>query len=130
MRVFAFFLCLLPAMISAQQYYQASGQTQVFTLTAGTKAGPSAVLPGSRIARSVASHMLITTQNGVHISVAGVQGQGRVSIYNLAGKRVQSAEVTGASSFALRSDLSNGVYFARLEVNGRLVQSTRFWKAR
>jgi hypothetical protein len=124
------FLCLIPAAVWAQQYYQASGQTQVFTLTAGAKAGSSAVLPGSRIARSVKPHMLVTTQNGVHISILCVQGQSRISIYNLAGKRVQSAEITGASSFALRSDISNGVYVARLEVNGRLVQSTRFWKVK
>ena len=80
------FLCLIPAAIWSQQYYEASGQTRVFTLTAGAKAGPSAVLPGSRIARSVAPHMQVTVQNGVHISILGVQGQGRVSIYNLAGK--------------------------------------------
>ena len=125
-----FFICLIPAALWSQQYYQASGQTQVFTLTAGAKAGPSAVLPRSQIARSIMPHMLVTTQNGVHISILGVQGQGRVSIYNLAGKRVQSAETAGASSLTLRTDISNGVYIARLEVNGRLVQSTRFWKAR
>ena len=124
------FLCLIPAALWSQQYYQASGQTQVFTLTAGAKAGPSAVLPGNRVARSVKPHMLVTTQNGVHISILGVQGQSRISIYNLAGKRVQSAETADASSLTLRSDISNGVYIARLEVNGRLVQTTRFWKVR
>jgi hypothetical protein len=123
-------LCLIPTALWSQQYYQASGQTQVFTLTAGAKAGPSAVLPRGRLTQSIAPHMLITIQNGVHINIRGIQGQGKVSIYNLAGKKVQSAEITGASSFALRSDISNGVYFARLEVSGRLVQSTRFWKAR
>jgi hypothetical protein len=56
-------LCLIPAALWSQQYYRASGQTLVFTLTR-------------------------------------------------------------------RSDISNGVYFARLTVNGRLIQSTRFWKAR
>ena len=124
------FLCLIPAALWSQQYYQASGQTRVFTLTAGAKAGPSAVLPGSRIARAVQPHMLVNTQNGVHISILGVQGKGRISIYNLVGKRVQSAEIFSASSFALRSDLSDGVYLARLEVNGQLAQTTRFWKVR
>jgi hypothetical protein len=117
-------------MIFAQQYYQASGQTQVFTLTAGAKVGPVAVLPHGRLTSSIAPHMLVTMQNGVRLSVLGVQGNGRVSIYNLAGKRVQIAEIADNSSVALRSDLSGGVYFARLEVNGRLVQTTRFWKAR
>ena len=130
MRACAVFLCLLPAMIFAQQYYQASGQTQVFTLTAGAKVGPVAVLPHGRLTSSIAPHMLVTMQNGVHLSILGVQGNGRVSIYNLAGKRVQIVEIAGNSSVALRSDLSNGVYFARLEVNGRLIQTTRFWKAR
>ncbi len=130
MRACAVFLCLLPAMIFAQQYYQASGQTQVFTLTAGAKVGPVAVLPHGRLTSSIAPHMLVTMQNGVRLSVLGVQGNGRVSIYNLAGKRVQIAEIADNSSVALRSDLSGGVYFARLEVNGRLVQTTRFWKAR
>jgi hypothetical protein len=130
MRAWALFLCLLPAMIFAQQYYEASGQTQVFTLTAGAKAGSTAILPHGRLTPSSAPHMLVTMQNGVHISIAGIQGNGRVSIYNLSGKRVQTAEITGKSSVALRSDLSGGVYFARLEVNGRLVQTTRFWKAR
>jgi hypothetical protein len=125
-----FFLCLIPAAVWSQQYYQASGQTRLFTLAAGAKAGPSAVLPRSQIAHSVTPHMLVTTQNGVHISILGVQGQGRISIYNLMGKRVQSAETAGALSLTLRTDISNGVYFARLEVNGRLVQTTRFWKVR
>ena len=130
MRACALLLCLLPAMIFAQQYYQASGQTQVFTLTAGAKVGPVAVLPHGRLTSSITPHMLVTMQNGVRLSILGVQGQGRVSIYNLAGKQVQIAEIAGNSSVALRSDLSNGVYFARLEANGRLVQTTRFWKAR
>jgi hypothetical protein len=130
MRKLLLLLCLLPALVIAQQYYQASGQTQVFTLTAGAKAGPTAVLPHGRTACSIAPHMLVIMQNGVHLSILGVQGDGSVSIYNLSGKRVQMVEIAGNSSVALRPDLSNGVYFARLEVNGRLVQTTRFWKAR
>jgi hypothetical protein len=51
-------------MIFAQQYYQASGQTQVFTLTAGAKVGPTAVLPHGRLTTSIAPHMLVTMQNG------------------------------------------------------------------
>jgi len=82
MRVVSLFLCLLPAMIFAQQYYEASGQTQVFTLTAGAKTGPTAVLSHGRLTTFSAPHMLVTMQNGVHISIAGIQGNGRVSIYN------------------------------------------------
>jgi hypothetical protein len=117
-------------MVFAQQYYEATGQTRVFTLTAGAKAGPSAVRKVSRATPSLKSPMVITMQNGVHISVQDFQGIGRISIYNLAGKQVQSAKINGKSMIALRSDLSIGVYYARLEVNGNIVQATRFWKAR
>ncbi len=74
--------------------------------------------------------MLVTTQNGIRIGISGVQGQGRISIYNLAGKRLQITEIAGNASVVLGSDISTGVYIARLEVNGHLAQSTRFWKAR
>jgi hypothetical protein len=130
MRAFALFLCLLPAMIFAQQYYEASGQTRVFTLSAGAKAGPSAIRNVGRTIPSLKSPMLVTMQNGIRISVSGIQGQSRVSIYNLAGKRMQLAVISEKSPVALRSDLPCGVYFARLEMNGNLVQSIRFWKAR
>ena len=73
--------------------------------------------------------MLVTMQNGIHIIILGVQGHGRVSIYNLAGKMIQTAYIDGKSSVALGS-IPGGVYFARLEVNDRLVQTTRFWKTR
>jgi hypothetical protein len=124
-------LCFFALCASAQQYFQASGQTGVFTLTAGATAGPgsSAVRYVKRVA-SVAPHMLVTTQNGIRIGVTGIRGAGRIAIYNLEGRRVQSADFSGASMVAVRPDLGNGVYFARLEVNGRLVLTTRFWKAR
>lgn len=124
------FLCLLPAMIFAQQYYQASGQTQVFTLTAGAKAGPTTVRHVTNSALTTAPHLAMTTADGIRLSIAGVIGHARVTIYNLSGKVLQVAETNGCESIALRANLSNGVYFARLEVNGRLVQTTRFWKAR
>ena len=37
----AFLLCISAS--HAQQYYEASGQTQVITLTAGAKSGPTAI---------------------------------------------------------------------------------------
>lgn len=125
-----FFLFLIPALVLAQQYYEASGQTQVFKLTAGAKAGGSGILTRSRIAKTASPRMLVTTQNGIRIGISGVQGQGRISIYNLAGKRLQITEIAGNASVVLGSDISTGVYIARLEVNGHLAQSTRFWKAR
>jgi hypothetical protein len=131
MHQFVLFLCLLSAVANAQQYYEASGQTSVFTLTAGAKAGPgtSAVRLNSHLTPSAPPHMLVTMQNVIHIIILGVQGHGRVSIYNLVGKTIQTAYIDGKSSITLKS-VPRGVYFARLEVNDRLVQTTRFWKER
>ncbi len=125
------FLSCLPAIAIAQQYYEASGQTTVFTLTAGAKAGPgsSAVLYHAPLTPIASPHMLVTVQNGIHIRIPGFNGLGRVSIYNLAGTTIQTAYIDGSSTVALRS-VPNGVYFAQLEVNGRVVQTTRFWKTR
>jgi hypothetical protein len=124
-------LCFLATFAGAQQYYQASGQTTVFTLTAGATAGPGgSAVRTVRPVVSLAPHMLVAMQGGLHISLAGNRGLARISIYNLAGKRVQKAEITGNAMLPIRSDLGYGVYFARLEANGRLVQTTRFWKAR
>jgi hypothetical protein len=126
-----FLLCFLATFASAQQYYQASGQTAFFTLTAGATAGPGgSAVRSVRPALSPVPHMLVAMQGGLHISLAGNRGLARIVIYNLTGKRVQEADITGNAMVPIRSDLGYGVYFARLEANGRPVQTTRFWKAR
>ncbi len=103
----------------------------VFTLAAGAKAGAgsSAVLFHAPLTPIASPHMLVTVQNGIHIRIPGFKGIGRVFIYSLEGRTIQTAYIDGSLPVALWS-VPRGVYFARFEVNGRVVQTTRFWKAR
>jgi hypothetical protein len=119
-------LSILCAVAMAQQYYEASGRTQVFTLAAGAKAGPSAMAPESRRMHFIAPGIRITANNGVILHVQGITSKALVHVYNVAGKRVLRIDVDGGTSVTVSKLLQSGVYFARLEVNGRATQTIRF----
>ena len=111
-------VCLATA---AQQYYETSGQTRVFTLTAGqvVTAYKSRSIPSS------APHLTVTIHKGIYLRVQGVAA-GKVSIYNVSGKRIMNGEIDPQTPDIVSGLVPNGVYFARLEVSGRAVETVRF----
>jgi hypothetical protein len=119
-------IALFSASAMAQQYYEASGSTQVFTLKAGAKAKPAAVLNQNKLGNTEVPRLLVTTHNGVFLRVQGTAAKSVVSVYNVAGKRILNIGVEGNKPVALAKTLPSGVYFARLTVMGRLAQTVRF----
>jgi hypothetical protein len=126
----------LAALCWSQAYYEASGQTQVFTLAAGAKAGWEVLATPVKASRSshVDPSMSILTnwgKNGIRVCVNGCQERSRIVIYNAAGQRLWNRDVDkSASPFAAAVRLAPGVYFARLSVNSQTAQAIRFMVAR
>jgi len=124
-------LFFLPVLAAAQVYYSAYGQTVPFTLTAGAKAAwhegiavetsPSALLnlPSMSI-------YPIPSSGCPRIVVSGAKGSVIVSIYNVAGKKIRALDFSGGKGAALVKTMPNGIYFARMAVNGQIKQTTRF----
>ncbi len=130
------FLLLLPVFIFAQDFYEASGQTQAFTLAAGNKAewnsgGVSTEQKAVALPGNVTMALLPNPVTGsLRISVSGITGLSTVTIYDIAGKKVQIITVNNKLGSAVLNTLSNGIYFARLHVDGRAIQTTKFLVAR
>jgi hypothetical protein len=125
-------LGLLPALLFAQVYIEATGQTQPFTLAAGAKAAwnpaGSATETGghSSFAAPAMSVYPNPSHSGITFKVSGCQGQTLVNIYNVLGKKVQSLDFSQKGRTSITAAMPNGIYFARLVVNSRMTQSTRF----
>jgi hypothetical protein len=110
---------------NAQQYFEASDSTRVFTLTAGAKAGPSAVLATNRGADHDA-HLVITVRRGVYISAPGASAGAQVGIYNIMGIRVEQIAIENGVVIPVTKSLPDGIYFARLEMNHRPLSALCF----
>ena len=69
--------------------------------------------------------------NGIlHISVKNAKGSATVSIYNITGKKLQTLNLNKHQDATLNNQLPNGIFFARLHTNGRLMQTTHFLMVR
>jgi hypothetical protein len=106
----------------SQAFYEASGQTAVFTLTPGAKSGPSS------IRGRVVSHT--GPQNGIRIAMVkgGIvltlpslrQGRSDITIYNMAGRQVYRQR--GFSGASLRFDarrFAPGMYNVLVRIDGQ-----------
>ena len=125
-------LMLMPILLWAQNYYlTASGQTTPFTLTAGATAGMdyTSVEKKTQAEHANKAYMAIYPNpcNRIpHISVKNATGPSTVSIYNITGKKLQTINFNRHWDAALDDQLPNGIFFARLHTNGRLMQTTHF----
>ena len=116
-------------------FYEASGQTVAFTLTAGAKAGwnstTSAIIPTQKISKAVFGIASIAASGGaLRIAFSGkIPANALVSVYNLRGARVASAPVSN-TSIVVGNALSNGAYAVRVVANGMTLSSSRFTMVR
>jgi hypothetical protein len=117
-------LCYATVCWSGPAYYEATGQTQVFNLTVGAKAGWQHDTPVRQRVKThslqIPSMIIMPMTNGINLKV---NCMGQVMIFNAAGKRVCQA----SSSQQIR--LSAGLYFAKLTTTTSS-QITRFTVAR
>jgi hypothetical protein len=125
-KIFLSIMMLLYFTASAQQYFEASGRTEVFDLKAGAHAGPVAIARGSSPALLALPRLLVTAHHGVFLRLQNTNAKALVSVYTIAGKRLLEIGIDGKAPVALSRNLPSGVYFARLEIQGAAVQTVRF----
>jgi hypothetical protein len=117
---------LLCISVMAQEYYEASGQTQVFTLTAGARGNPSSIANKNQSIAIAAPHLQVISQHGVYLHLQNTTAKATVSIYTIAGKRILNIGIDSRAPVAISKGLSSGIYFARLAIDSRVMQTVRF----
>ena len=106
----------------SQAYYEASGQTQVFTLTAGAKSGPVAIRKGSLMRTEKNSGInLAVTRGGIVITLPSLRrGSADISLYDLAGRQIfRQRGYWGASLRLATQTFPAGIYTAIVRVDGK-----------
>ena len=125
---------LLPICIWAQDYYEASGKTRIFTLAPGSKG----TWESSAVEQNQSEQLGFTNMkvfpnpcNGiVNILVSNANRSVSVAIYNIAGEKVQQIGFNQRQHATINNMLPNGIYFARLHENGHMIQTRRFMVVR
>ena len=110
----------------SQAYYEASGQTQAFTLAAGAKAGPSAIKRGSDV-RSGPHYGLrvIFSRGGIVVTLPGMhRGSADIALYNIKGRQVYRQIKNGPSLRLETPLLAPGIYNMLIRFDG-LIYSHR-----
>jgi hypothetical protein len=103
-------------------YYEASGQTQVFTLTAGAKIGPTAINNRSisRIEKNDGINFA-TTLSGIVIMFSPLQSRRiNIELYNLSGHQIYQRRGYFGKSICIETNaIATGIYTANVCVNGK-----------
>jgi TRAP-type uncharacterized transport system substrate-binding protein len=107
----------------SQAYYEASGQTRVFTLAAGAKSGPVAIRGGSVMRTGKDSGINFAVTRGgivVTLSAANQQGSADIALYDLTGRQIYRQHGYCGTSLRLETKaFSAGVYTALVRVDGK-----------
>ena len=117
--------CLLPFIVYAQNYFEASGKTVAFTLKAGAKSGwnnTTAIEKTSVI--SLAKIFSIASTGSelfVHTELKGV-----LRVFNVRGCLAATITIEHSGFIRLSNSLPNGVYVGRFESPG-ITTSTARW---
>jgi hypothetical protein len=128
-------LTIVPLCLYAQTCHQVSGQTRPFLFKAGATAGWDN--PGSMAQKPHAvsfnnlSFFITQNSNGRIVFSTGrapVPYPLTISIFSVTGKKITSLGLEKGlnGSKVFNGKLANGVYFARLAVNGACVRTARF----
>ena len=106
----------------SQAYYEASGQTAVFALTAGAKAGPAAIKGGSGMHAALNNGIKVTMSRGSIVVIMPVvhQRNADIALYDVKGR--QAYRYQGYNGTSLRFDtkiLAPGVYSLLVRADGQ-----------
>lgn len=131
------FVIVLPCFLYAQTCFAGAGQTVAFTLKAGAKAGwnSSAPIIEKPHAFSSGSISLIAykgSTGGIAFKATGLKASFhyKISIFSVTGQKIRSVMLDDEAQTVLNKNLSQGIYFARLETNGEILKTTRFMVGR
>jgi hypothetical protein len=129
---------MIPALLCAQDYLEASGQTVAFDLTAGATAAwdpGAAPVYVPRVVKGERSSFLLSGSRDDGRYLFTVSGSTlprgtTLAVYRLDGRLVSRASMTRANIFALETCPPNGYYWMRLEADGRALALSRMLVAR
>jgi hypothetical protein len=116
-----------------QAYYEASGQTQVFTLTAGAKAGSAAIKRSPALLAAPKNGICVKAfRGGFLVTLLGLQrGYADIVLYDIKGRQVCRRRAINCTSLRLETgSFAPGIYTLfvhawgqsfsrRIAVNGR-----------
>ena len=107
----------------SQSYYEASGRTAVFTLTAGAKSGSVAIRSGSAVTqvRSNIGVTVKTASSRIVVSLPALQSSSAdIAIYTVAGKQIYRQRGYRGASLSLDSrQFAQGMYSVVVRVEGK-----------
>jgi hypothetical protein len=105
-----------------QAYYEASGQTSVFRLTAGARSEPAAIHPGHLSRAVITSGVnVIHSNSSVVVTLPDVKsGRVAIAIYDIKGRRVHRRDGLTGNSVRLEARLfTPGVYYLLARSGGK-----------
>lgn len=117
----AMLICLFPIFLFAQDYYESSGQTNIFTLKAGAKASPAAINI-ARISIHQATFQCSIRGNTLFVNSAKT---GTLKLYTLGGRMLEVHTINSSGVVNLNRPLENGVYLLKFEANGSPVKTAK-----
>jgi hypothetical protein len=136
MRVIGLIILLsLPVVIVAQEYIEASGQTVVFELKAGAKAGwntTGVFLQRHNGSRAISINRITDNHGRLSFVIAGAPSAKNIilTVFNAMGSTVEKVSMPAGKILPLSAVLANGYYTARIESAGRIMMNTSFVVAR
>jgi hypothetical protein len=106
----------------SQTSYDASGQTAVFTLTAGAKSGPASIRSGSVSRTGKGNSVTVASMRG--FIVVSLPSQLRfpsdIAMYDIAGKQLYRQRGFNGASFRLDTRLlAPGIYTVIVRIDGQ-----------
>lgn len=114
-------ICLFPAVVMAQDFFEASGMTAVFTLKAGAKAPPVAI-KAVPLKQNQAAFRIISSGSSLRLNT---NITGTLRLYSLDGRMIEAKEINPSGIVNLKQPLKNGIYMIRIESNGSKVRTAK-----
>jgi hypothetical protein len=107
----------------SQAYYEASGQTAVFTLAAGVKSGPAAI-KGGFVARATGLNdgiSVTTSRGGIVVVLPVIQGgSADIALYNIMGRQIYLQQEYNGTLLRLGTKaFVPGVYSILVHIDGK-----------
>jgi hypothetical protein len=115
------FFCLIPALVMAQDFFEASGSTAVFTLKAGAKAPPVAIKAAQVTSKQKTLHI---TFSGTVLRVNPLVS-GTLRLYSLNGRMLEKHAIDSYGIVNFKRPLKNGIYLIRIESEGVQLKTTK-----
>lgn len=106
----------------SQAYYEASGQTAVFTLTAGAKAGPTAIKRSPEVHAALSSDIKVTMSRGGIVVIMPVahQRSANIALYDIRGRQVYRQQGYNGTSLQLETKaFAPGIYNLLIRADGQ-----------